>query len=129
MRRRNPRPTKPVDYPDGLFVDADEHTYYIRGGKRYRLYSKRCLESWSASVILGSEESLVNVPKARHPLGFRDGTLIHNYADGRLYLVSGNKRRHITSPDVLGRYGWKTGDAIIVSQQETDLHEEGEALT
>lgn len=129
MLNQSPRPTKPIDYPDGLFVDTESDTYYIRGGKRYRVYSKRALSSWSAKPVRGSDKSLSRIPRAKAPLGFRDGTLIHNYADGRLYLISGNKRRHITSPDVLGKFGWKHRDALLVSQQEADLHEEGEVLS
>jgi hypothetical protein len=128
LTRNNSRPTTPIDYPDGLFVDAGEHTYYVRGGKRYRVYSKRALQSWAATPVRGSEQSLARIPRARTPLGFRDGTLIHNYADGKLYLISGNKRRHIKSPDVLRRLRIRESDAIVVSQQETDLHDEGDSI-
>lgn len=128
LRKPKARPATKVDYPDGVMVDTETEVYYIRGGKRYRLFSPRTTQSWSLEPIRGSDVSVKHIPRAKAPLGFRDGTLIHNYADGRLYLISGNKRRHITSPDVLKRYGWKAGDAVIVSQQEADLHEEGEAL-
>ena len=127
--RPSPRPQKRVDYPDGVMVETECETYYIRGGKRYRLYSPRALSSWSIEPVRGSESSVAHIPKAKAPLGFRDGTLIHNYADGRLYIISGNKRRHITSPDALKRFGWTAGDAIIVSQKETELHAEGDVLS
>jgi hypothetical protein len=130
MRRRRPaRPNKRIDYPDGMAVDTETGVYYIRGGKRYRIFSPRCLNSWSIKPVLGSDASVEHIPLAKSPLGFRDGTLINNIADGKLYLISGNKRRHITSPDVLDRFGWSWGDAVRVSDQETKLHDEGEVIS
>jgi len=129
LRKPPPRPSKPIDYPDGVFVETESDVWYIRGGKRYRLYSPRVTASWRAEPIRGSEQSVSGIPRAKSPLGFRDGTLIHNYADGRLYLISGNRRRLIASPDVLDRFGWRATDAVLVSLQETELHDEGEVLT
>lgn len=128
MKKASQRPNKPVYYPDGLMVNTEENDYYIAGGKRFRVYSPRALDSWGLEPVLGSEESVKNIPLAKQPLGFRDGTLIHNIADGSIYLISSNKRRHITSPDVLKRYGWRRGDAITVSLKETDLHIKGDDL-
>lgn len=61
-------------------------------------------------------------------LGFRDGSLINNVADGKLYLISNNKRRHITNPDVLNLLGINRGDAVDVSEFEINLQEIGEPL-
>jgi hypothetical protein len=123
-----PRPLEPVDYPDGVMVETGKEIYYIRGGKRFRLFSPRVFDSWGVKAIRSSDYALAKFPVARQPLGFRDGTLIHNMADGRLYLISSNQRRQIVNPDVFDRFGWERGDAILVSQQETDLHTEGEVI-
>jgi hypothetical protein len=61
-------------------------------------------------------------------LGFRDGTLIKNIADGRMYLVSQNKRRHIKDPDIFDRYGLDRSKVIEVSDAEAEMHELGEDL-
>jgi hypothetical protein len=128
FKRQTEPPQVPIEYPDGVLVDSGEHVYYIRGGKRYRLYSDRAAGSWGIDPIRGSEQSLANYPRARAPLGFRDGTLIQNFSDGKLYVISGNKRRQVTSPDVLARFGWRERDALVVSDEETALHDEGERL-
>lgn len=122
------RPTFPVEYPDGVLVESERGVYYIKGGKRYKLYSPRVVQSWSLKPIVGSEVSLANYKRAAQPLGFRDSTLIHNIADGRLYIISGNKRRQVVSPDVLKQFGWSWDDAIIVSDEEAKLHEQGEVI-
>lgn len=61
-------------------------------------------------------------------LGFRDGSLIHNVADGKIYLISNNKRRHITSPDTLDLLGVNRESAVDVSEFEVNLQELGEPL-
>lgn len=128
-RKRSQRPKSPIKYPDGVMVETERATYYFRGGKRYKLYSPRVIKSWSLEPIVGSEASVKGTPLAKAPLGFRDGTLIHNFADGKIYLISGNRRRHITSPDSLARFGWSRRDTITVSDDEANLHREGEVLS
>jgi len=61
-------------------------------------------------------------------LGFRDGTLIKNIADGRIYLVSQNKLRHIVDPDSFTRYGLDRSNVIEVSETEVSAHDLGEKL-
>ena len=61
-------------------------------------------------------------------LGFRDGTLIKNIADGKMYLVSQNKRRHIVDPDSFDRYGLDRNQVIEVSELEAAAHDLGDNL-
>lgn len=61
-------------------------------------------------------------------LGFRVGSLIHNVADGKIYLVSENKLRHIQSPEALDLIGAVYDDAMTVSDADVKLHEIGEPL-
>jgi hypothetical protein len=129
MQRKPQKLDSPVDYPDGVMVQTESSYYYIRGGKKFKAYSVRAFRSWGITPIKGSESSLSSIPLAKSPLGFRDGTLIHNVADGRMYLISGNARRHIVSPDVFDRFGWKRRGAIKVSDAETQLHPEGDNLS
>jgi hypothetical protein len=61
-------------------------------------------------------------------LGFRDGTLIKNVADGKMYLVSQNKLRHIIDPDSFKRYGLDRSKIVEVSQKEISAHDLGENI-
>jgi len=58
-------------------------------------------------------------------LGFRDGTLIKDISDGKIYLISDSKRRHIIDPAVLN---WLDTEMIRAGQKEVLIHEEGEPL-
>lgn len=117
-----------TEYPDGLMFRYGSDVYYVKRGVRYRLYSPRVFKSWGLAAIPAGDD-LLKTPVNKSPLGFRDGTLIHNYADGRLYVISAGKRRQITSPDVMSRFGWRKREFLVVSNDEAELHAEGEPLT
>ena len=123
-----PQTTRPVAYPSGLMVTTEKCTWYILGGKRLKVYSQRCLASWGVTPVLGTEASLSKFPASSRPLGFRDGTLIKDISDGRIYLVSQAKRRHIVNPDDLTTLGLRLNDAVVVSSAEAGLHEDGDDL-
>jgi len=116
-----------TNFPSGLAIKTDKGTYWIKDNKRYRLISDRAAESWLFTTVNATETAVSGI-KLVGKLGFRDGTLIKNISDGKLYLISQNKRRHITSPDVFERYGLDRSAIIEVSEAEINMHEQGEDL-
>ena len=122
-----PLVTLPTSFPSGIAVQTDKASYWIKDGKRYKLISKRAQDSWQFTTVKATEESLSNT-KIAGKLGFRDGTLIKNIADGKMYLISQNKKRHIVDPDTFNRYGLNRSKLIEVSEIETNAHEIGEPL-
>ncbi len=117
----------PTNFPSGIAVKTDKDTYWIKDGKRYRLISNRAADSWSFTTVYATENALSGF-KLAGKLGFRDGTLIKNIADGRIYLVSQNKLRHIVDPDSFTRYGLDRSSVIEVSETEVSAHDLGEKL-
>ena len=79
-------------------------------------------------TTVDATESAVSGMKLAGKLGFRDGTLIKNIADGKLYLISQNKKRHIVDPDTFNKYGLDRSQVIEVSAFEISMHELGEEL-
>jgi len=119
--------SQPTNFPSGIAVKTDKSTYWIKDGKRYRLISDRAAESWCFTTALATEAALSGI-KLAGKLGFRDGTLIKNVADGKMYLVSQNKLRHIVDPDSFNRYGLDRSKMIEVSEKEISAHDLGETL-
>jgi hypothetical protein len=117
----------PTNFPSGIAVKTDKATYWIKDGKRYKLISKRAEESWNFTTVKATEAALSGI-KLVGKLGFRDGTLIKNIADGKMYLVSQNKLRHIVDPDIFNRYGLDRSNLIEVSEAEVKAHDIGESL-
>lgn len=130
LRQKDSRqvPQEPVNYPSDVVVETESGYWFIKGKNKLRIFSERCLNSWQVDVLQGSDASVSKFKKAG-VLGFRNGTLVKNIADGRYYLISDNKRRHIVSPDVFDFYGFDIDTTMVVSQDEIDIHEEGEVLS
>jgi hypothetical protein len=129
MFKKNPQKivTSPTIFPSGIAVKTDKGVYWIKDGKRFKLISDRAAKSWLFTTVEATESSVAGM-KLAGKLGFRDGTLIKNISDGKIYLVSQNKRRHILSPDVFDKYGLNRSLLIEVSEAETNMHELGESL-
>ena len=124
-------PREPVEYPTGIAVRTEKGVYRIHSdGKRYRITTQRILDSWNFPIIAdASEASLAKYhPLAVTKVGFRDGSLLNNIADGRLYLVSAGRLRHVTDPDVLTRMGINHLMATVVSEAEINLMKQGESI-
>jgi ribosomal protein S4E len=119
--------SSPTNFPSGIAVKTDKDTYWIKDGKRYKLISDRAAKSWSFTTVNATEAALTGV-KIAGKLGFRDGTLIKNVADGKMYLVSQNKLRHIVDPDTFQRYGLDRSKMIEVSEKEISAHDLGENI-
>ena len=119
--------SSPTNFPSGIAVKTDKDTYWIKDGKRYRLISDRAAKSWSFTTVDATEAALTGF-KVVGKLGFRDGSLIKNIADGRIYLVSQNKLRHIVDPDSFNRYGLNRSNVVEVSEAEVSAHDLGENI-
>ena len=117
----------PTNFPSGIAIKTEKSIYWIKDGKRFRLISERAAKSWSFPTVLATENAVAQM-KVSGKLGFRDGTLIKNIADGKMYLVSQNKRRHIVSPDVFIRYGLDRSTMMEVSDLEAEMHDIGDDL-
>ena len=121
-------PTEPVEYPTGIAVRTERGAYRIHtDGKRYRIPTQAILESWKFPIIVdASEASLAKYPIGVTKVGFRDGSLLNNIADGRMYVVSGGRLRHIVDPAVLDRLG--NPEAVVVSDAEIQIMKQGAAI-
>ena len=119
--------SSPTLFPSGIAVRTEKNVYWIKDGKRFKLISERAVKSWAFTVVNATEAALAG-SKVVGKLGFRDGTLIKNIADGKIYLISQNKRRQIVDPDTFDRYGLDRSMTIEVSEAETNMHDLGENL-
>lgn len=123
-------PKIPHEYPAGAAVVTEKGRYYLnKDGKRYRIQSDEIFWSWQFPLVIDTTEAaLKNYPVAVNRLGFRDGSLLNNIADGKLYLVSESKLRHITNPQVLFVLGLDSNQALVVSDADIKIMKQGEPL-
>lgn len=136
MLRKAPKPTlptTPVEYPSGVFIHTEKGYFYIHGeGKRMRCISKRVLDSWSPQRVIETTEAAVVKYKITSKIRFRNGSLIWNLSDGRIYLIENGMRRHVVSPDAFTRIGVDYKNlgkhVMYVSLDEVQIHPEGAPL-
>lgn len=121
-------PTTKTDYPYGVFVVTEAGFFLIRDKCRLRIKSQRAMASWSAPLLASSEDAVRHLPILR-TIGFRDGSLVRDFATGKVYLISRNLKRHIKSPDVFDRLGLNKSLIIDASEEEVNIHQDGEVLS
>jgi hypothetical protein len=127
FKRRN-LPTYPVDYPSGVCVKTEAGWWFINGKVRNRIRNARVLSTWNFPFVIESTEAaLAKYPRAS-TLGFRDGSLVGDVSDGRVYLISQRKRRLLSSPEAYATLGLRRQNAVWSSHDEIMVHPEGEVL-
>ena len=126
FQKKSQQPIKSFtpNVPSGLIAQTEKGYYYIKGKKRFKLVSERAMETWNLPVINTKEEKMAGIP-IMGILGLRDGTIAKDISDGKIYLISDSKRRHITNPDVLI---WMNSSIIDVSQKDISVHVEGDPI-
>jgi hypothetical protein len=110
--------------PSGLIANTEKGYFYVKGKKRFRFISDRAMNSWDLPIVKTKEPMMSEFPVSG-VLGFRDGTLVKDISDGKIYLISDSKRRHVTDPDVLE---WMDSEIITAGQKEIFVHAEGDKL-
>lgn len=125
-------PSSPVDYPVGSYVKTEKGYFYIvTASKRYRIISERVLNSWAPARVVQTSEAAVANYRVAAKMKFRNGSLIHNLADGKIYLIVEGKRCQLVSPEAFERIGSKPNDKSIVtvSKDEIELHQLGDEIS
>jgi len=111
---------------NGLVYQYGDLIFLVNKGVGYRFDSHRARASWGMPTYsLNPREDSLPV-KIVGALGFRDGTLIQNAKDGKIYLISSATRRLLTSP--LDDYGFDNSQVVEVSDAEIQFHIEGEEI-
>lgn len=118
-------------YPPSSFIKTEKGYFYVFSeNKRYRAISERVLNSWSPQRIIETTESDPAVQKLRisSKLKFRNGSLIYLHQTGSIFLIVNARKRRIMNPLVLENIGAKPSDAVWVTPEEANLHEDGEEI-
>ncbi|CAB4185771.1 hypothetical protein UFOVP1119_117 [uncultured Caudovirales phage] len=110
--------------PSGLIAHTEKGYFYVKGKKRFKFISDKAMNSWNLPVI-DTKELMMSEYPISGVVGFRDGSLLKDISDGKIYLVSDNKRRHVVEPDVLE---WINTPVIQAGQKEIFVHAEGDKL-
>lgn len=127
-KKSKPLPLHPVDYPAGICVRTPLGAFLVnKDGKRYRITTERVLASWNFPIVVETTDAAIShFPIAVTKLGFRDGTLLKDFGDGKVYLVSGSVLRHVLNPDRIEEYG--LGEPVVCSSDEIKIMKQGDPI-
>lgn len=123
QKKQSPKKYNPI-VPSGLIAHTEKGYFYIKGNKKFKFISDRAMLSWDLPIV-ETIEPMISQFVLNGTLGFRDGSLVKDVSDGKIYLISDNKRRHIIEPDVLV---WINKNIIMAGEKEILVHEEGERI-
>lgn len=126
--KKSPAPQVSVDYPTGTCVQTEKGVFFIKGKFRFRVTSDRILNSWHYPFVINSSESACARYSIAGRLGFRQGTLVKDMSNGKIYLISENLRRQIVSPDFFDVMLFPRDKIVEASPEEIALHKEGEII-
>lgn len=118
-------------YPPSSFLKTEKGYFFVFSDtKRYRAISTRVLDSYSPPRIIETTEADPAVMKLRisSKLKFRNGSLIYLHQTGSIYLIVGGEKRRISNPIILENLGAKPSDAVWVTPEEANLHDDGEDI-
>lgn len=119
-KRQKSLPTEPVRYPAGIGLSTPSGDYFLnKDGRRYKFPTKKVFDSWALPLVVTTSDIAVSkYPVAVTKMSFRDGSLLHNIVNGRMYLVTGGALCQIVAPETLEKLGLTMNDATVVGQAD-----------
>ena len=127
MRLRKQKTNATPRVPSGMIAHTEKGYFYVKGEKRFRFISDRARDSWKLRVV-PTTESIMADCKIVGMVGFRDGSLIRDISNNKLYLIIDNRKCLVTDPDYFRDLGFTERDIVMVSKKEADFQKEGEQL-
>lgn len=119
-------PKEPFKYPSGIVVTTESGQYYLKGLVKYRIRSKPIFKSWGFPLVVESTDAAIsNYRPSLKRLGFRDGTIIRDIYDGRLYIIADSKRVQISSVEAYEALGIEGLPDNYVSHEDVLFHSDG----
>ncbi len=119
-------------YPDGtlLQVEGENGVYLIQNGKKRAFLSKSALVSrFDQTRIIFVSRSDIELYEDGAPIRFQNYSLIRSTATGRVFLIDGDERRYIESPEVFRLIGFNPEEIIDATEDELSPYTFGPNIT
>jgi len=119
------------NYPDGslLQVAGEQGVWLIKNGERRPFYSRTALLSrFDISKIIQVSKSDIEAYDIGTPIRFANYSLVRSIESGRTYLIDGDNKRYIESPEVFRAIGFNPEEVIDASDVEIDDYSNGQNI-
>jgi hypothetical protein len=113
-------------WPDGSIVKGSKDAVYrVNAGRLDHVAGPAIFSSWFRwNEIARVPDPAIDAYTQGPALGFRDGTLVRT-PDGKVWLLSEGRRRHIQSPDDFVRLGFRWDAIVDVPAEEAAVDPAG----
>lgn len=128
QQQSKPRLQTKTNLPSGVAVRTVSDSFLVKNNTLLRIPNERVWNSWNFPIVLEVEWQAISHYPILGKLGFRDGTILEAIGSRKLYLVSAQKVRHIETPDLFEKLGISYDKRVLVSDEEINLHKEGEPI-
>lgn len=119
-----------LTFPDGTIVQGrtSKDIYLIRFGKKRLFKSRAAVASLTdlEKVIMADDGQLTGYPEGK-PISFANYSLVE--ADGKRYLIDGQKKRFIINKKVFDRLGFNEDELIPAEAEELEEYADGQDIT
>jgi len=119
------------NYPDGslLQVDGENGVYLLQNGKKRAITSRSALVSrFDPSKIILVSRSNIELYEDGLPIQFQNYSLIRSTDTGRVFLLDGDERRYIESPEVFRTIGFNPEEIIEATESELRPYSFGQTI-
>jgi len=109
------------NYPDGslLQVQGENGVYLIQNGKKRPFLSRTSLISrFDPSRIIQVSPSDLDAYEDGQPIKFANYSLVRSIETCRTFLIDGDTKRYIESPEVFRKIGFNPEETIEASEEE-----------
>lgn len=103
--------------------------YVDEEGVRHDIWSKEILDNnFSHPQVVAKSATEFSAYTVGDPLGFKDGTLVRNTDNKRIFVISNGKKRAFPSKKAFAKYGYSWDNVIKVSSTILSVHPKGRAM-
>ncbi len=109
------------NYPDGSLLQAegDSGVFLIQQNKKRPFYSRTALVTrFDISKIIIVSPSDLEAYETGRPIRFPNYSLIRSTDSGRVFLIDGDNRRYIESPEVFRQIGFNPEEIVEATESE-----------
>ncbi len=109
-------------YPDGslLQVQGERGVYLIQNGKKRPFLTRSAFFSrFDPSRIIQVSSTVIDLYPTGDPIKFANYSLVRSTSTGRVWLIDGNSKRLIESPDIFRKIGFNPEE--VENAPESDL--------
>lgn len=109
-------------YPDGslLQVQGEHGVYLIQDGKKRPFLTRSAFFSrFDSSRIIQVSPTVIDLYPTGTPIKFANYSVVRSTDTGRVWLIDGNTRRYIESPEIFRKIGYNPQE--VENAPETDL--------